>query len=133
MKKIITLLLFGIFALSISIFTSFGKRIRDYYSAHVDVTNISERILSNGIYAQVLLSSCLYEDDDGSIYAYIVEEKTDSGERAYYSRKVEVITGVVDGEYTEIINVPDFNALFICSFTSDFTEGERVIIEKIVY
>lgn len=133
MKRIIAGVLFVIFIISIVAFAAYGKQIRDFNSAHVAVTTISERLLSNGIFAQVLLSSCIYEDSDGTKYAYIVEENSDFGERAYYAKRVELDIGNVDGDYIELISINEETAMYISSSDRDFTEGDRVVIERIVY
>jgi len=133
MKRIITIVLFGIFIISIAVFAAYGKQIRDYYSPHVDATTVNERIFSNGMFYMVLLSSCLHEDEDGNVYAYILEENSDSGEKAYYVKKVEVLAAEVEGKYTALMRIPEYDALYVSSYDKELKEGDRVVIERIVY
>jgi hypothetical protein len=132
MKRIITFISFGIFIISIIAFARFGKQIRDLYSPHVDVIPITEHIFPSGMYAQVVRSSCISASDEGTADAYILEEKTDTGERAYYAKKIEVSVGESDEKYTELRKVTDFTALYISSSDRALTDGKRVVIERIV-
>ena len=133
MKRILTVILFCLFALTIIFFLYFGKTIRDYNSPHVEVMAPITYMFPDGSICMAALSnSCFSTGGDGINVAYMIEEKSDSGEKAYYAKQIEVILGQSDDRCTEVKKAPMLSALFICDTSRDITDGERVVINKII-
>ncbi len=132
MKRKITFILFGIFALSIILFSVFGEEIRNYYSPHVKVMPFIEYIFPDGAYTlSALANSCITVDEEGISTAYIVEEKASEGERAFYIKRVEIKTGNSDDKHTEIRGFSDFKALFVVFTDRTLVDGKRVVLDGI--
>jgi hypothetical protein len=132
MKKKLTYVILGLFILSIIFFSGFGKAIRDYYSPHVTVMSPVYYTFADGtIVGAALVNSCFYEVDSETM-AYIIEERTDTGERAYHAKMIRVILGRSDEKCTEVKKSEKYEAMYICESDRNFLDGDRVVIEKII-
>lgn len=133
MKKIITVILFGIFTLSILVFSIFGETVRNHYSPAVKVMTVKQYLFPDGAYTlTAVANSCVTTSEDGVSTAYIIEERTDAGEKAFYAKKVEVNIGIVDDRATEIWGIDDLSALFICYSDRELSDGKRVVLDGIL-
>lgn len=133
MRKKLTLIIFSIFVCFITFFYIFGEEIRDHYSPHVEVMPPLTYIFPDGSMSLVVLkNSCFSTDDEGKTTAYIVEENNASGEKAFYAKKIELIVGKSDENCSEIKKSPIFNTMFISSTDRNITDGDRVVIDRIV-
>ncbi len=133
MRRKITFLFFCLLTLSVTFFSLLGKAIRDYYSPHVEVmAPISYLFPDGSITMAALVNSCFIVEENGKTYAFLIEERSDSGESAYYTKKIELILGQSDDRYSEVKKAPILNALFICNTNQDLVDGERVVLHKIV-
>lgn len=133
MKKICTIILFGIFTLSILLFSIFGEAVRNHFSPAVKVMAVNQYIFSDGSYTMTAVAnSCVTMSEDGVSTAYIIEERSDAGEKAFYAKKVEINIGIVDDRAAEIWGFDDLRALFICNSDRELSDGKRVVLDGIL-
>lgn len=98
------------------------------FSPHVEVMAPIMYMFPDGYFSMVALSnSCFSPDEDGITTAFIVEENSDTGEHAYFARKIQVILGRSDDKCSEIIKSTTVNAIFICSTDRKITDGDRLL------
>ncbi|MBP3917740.1 MAG: hypothetical protein J6I50_01035 [Clostridia bacterium] len=141
MNKKITIIFTVIFTLSILASVVFGKTIRDALSPQVVVMSPVFYTFSDGSVTVTGLSSqCFHSTstpdngDAGDIqtFALIVEKRNDTGEEAYFAKKIDVIKGKSDGICTELLKSSQMNAMYICSADKTLEDGDRVVIFKII-
>lgn len=131
MKKIFAIILSIIFSISILVASILGETIRDSLSPKVEVMSPVYYVFDDGQAIMSGLSSeCFFYTENGS-YAFVVEEKNDTGEKAYFAKKVAVVTGKSDNICTELVKSSHFNGMYICYTSTPIHDGERVVITKI--
>lgn len=133
MRKRISIILIIVYIVMITFFLTFGEKLRDYYSPHIEVMSPIMYTFPDGYISMVVLSNdCFFINEDGEITAFIIEEKTETGEQAYYAKKISVILGKSDDKCSEVIKAPTIEAMFICSSDGNISDGDRVVIERII-
>lgn len=141
MNKKITIIFTVIFTLSILASVVFGKTIRDALSPQVVVMSPVFYTFSDGSVTVTGLSSqCFHSTStptDGDTeapqaIAFIVEKRNDTGEEAYFAKKVDVTKGKSDGICTELLKSSQMSAMYICSADKTLEDGDRVVIFKII-
>ncbi|MDF2539578.1 MAG: hypothetical protein K0S76_2599 [Herbinix sp.] len=132
MRKKISLIIFSLLIFLVTVFSIFGKRIRDNYSPHVEVMPPIIYTFPDGTASMVaLVNTCFSTNEEGITTAYIVEENSNSGEKAFYAKQIELTLGKSDGKYSDVRKASTLDALFIYHTDRKITDGERVVIDKI--
>ena len=131
MNKKIVILFSAVFSLSIIFAYFWGGNVRDFLSARVEVMSPTFYAFADGKSTFTGLSSSCFHTADTGTYVFIVEEKNDTGEKAYFVRKIDVIAGRTDDRCTELLKSPDFNAIYVASADKSIDDGDRVVISKV--
>lgn len=127
-----SVILILLYILIITLFTFFGKMIRDFNSHYVTVMSPVMYTFPDGYISMAVLSNtCFSTNDEGEAIAFIIEEKSDTGEKAYFAKEIKVILGKSDDKCTEIIKAPTFSVMFILSYNLNINDGDRVVINNI--
>ncbi len=132
MKKKIVVLFTVVFTASIIFSYFWGGNVRDFLSAKVEVMSPVFYTFADGKSTMTGLSSSCFHTSDTETYAFIVEEKSDTGEKAYFVRKIDVTAGRTDDRCTELLKSSDFNAIYVALADKTINDGDRVVISKVL-
>ncbi|MBE6631321.1 MAG: hypothetical protein E7623_01315 [Ruminococcaceae bacterium] len=119
----------ALFAFSIAFFAIFGEGIREGMSPLVKVTYPSFIQTDKGSSYNALPESCFYDEFDGAVYVYVLEEREIDGETAYYAKKIKVERGYSNGEYT-VMKQTEESGRFIYECSTSLEDGMRVKLDK---
>ena len=132
MKKIYLIFL-SIYISVIFIFVFFSTGMRDFMSINVDVMSPVMHVFADGYFSPfVIYDECFYSTEEGTTYSYIIELRDENADKAWFIKRIEVIKGLTDGIYTEILYSPVYNAIFVCGASHDITDNARVVISRVV-
>ncbi len=132
MCRKITLLLIWIYITMIVICGFWGEDIRNSLSVKVDVmAPVYYEFSDKTITMYGLSKMCFFKDENGNMYAYVVEKRDETGESAYFARKVGVKVGRSDEVCIELISSDLQDGMYICKSDTAVNDGDRVVVRAI--